>query len=176
MSLTLTMFDVFTYRIELREEIVIDRIGRQLVIYALLAACVGVPTIATAQSDESASAGAIGPSLATKAVLGARTQAGAARGGSGVLIQPDWGSSGQNNHNTRSAAAEHTINAGNVGNLKTAWIFTTAGDVSARASVVNGVAYFPDWGGNLWAVNATTGAKIWGHQLSDYGLPAGTVS
>ena len=53
-------------------------------------------------------------------------------------MQPDWASSGQNNHNTRSAAAEHTINADNVGNLKTAWIFTTAGDVSATATVVSG--------------------------------------
>src|SRR5208283_33919 len=176
MSLTLTMFDVFTYRIELREEIVIDRIGRQLVIYALLAACVGVPTIATAQSDESASAGAIGPSLATKAVLGARTQAGAACGGSGVLIQPDWGSSGQNNHNTRSAAAEHTINAGNVGNLKTAWIFTTAGDVSATATVVNGVAYVPDWGGKLWAIDTQTGKAIWSHDISDYTGTTGSAS
>jgi len=176
MSLTLTMFDVFTYRIELREEIVIDRIGRKLVIYALLAACVGVPTIATAQSDESASAGAIGSSLATKAVLGARTQAGAARGGSGVLIQPDWGSSGQNNHNTRSAAAEHTINAGNVGNLKTAWISTTAGDVSATATVVNGVAYFPDWGGKLWAIDTKTGKAIWSHDVSDYTGTVGSAS
>ena len=172
----MTMFDVFTYRIELREEIVIDRIGRKLVIYALLAACVGVPTIATAQSDESASAGAIGSSLATKAVLGARTQAGAARGGSGVRIQPDWGSSGQNNHNTRSAAAEHTINAGNVGNLKTAWIFTTAGDVSATATVVNGVAYFPDWGGKLWAIDTKTGKAIWSHDVSDYTGTAGSAS
>jgi glucose dehydrogenase len=105
---------------------VIERIVRKLAIPALLAACVGVLTIARAQSSVPIRPGAIGSSPAIKAVLGARSPAAAARGGSGVPMQPDWGSSGQNNHNTRSAAAEHTINAGNVGNLKTAWIFTTA--------------------------------------------------
>ena len=38
------------------------------------------------------------------------------------------------------------------------------------------MAYFPDWGGNIWAVDANTGKAMWSHQLSDYGLPAGTVS
>jgi polyvinyl alcohol dehydrogenase (cytochrome) len=48
--------------------------------------------------------------------------------------------------------------------------------VSARAAVVANVAYFPDWGGNIWAVNAKNGQVLWTHQLSDYGLPSGTVS
>lgn len=56
------------------------------------------------------------------------------------------------------------------------WSFTTGGDVSARAAVVDGRAYFPDWGGNLWAVDTRNGSKAWGHQLSDYGLPANTHS
>ncbi len=41
---------------------------------------------------------------------------------------------------------------------------------------MNGVVYFPDWAGNLFAVNAETGRLIWSHQFSDYGLTAGTVS
>lgn len=89
--------------------------------------------------------------------------------------QKDWPMFGQNPANTASSQAEG-ITAGNVKGLKTKWTFTTGGDVSARAAVVNGVAYFPDWGGNIWAVDANSGAKIWGHQLSDYGLTAGTVS
>jgi polyvinyl alcohol dehydrogenase (cytochrome) len=60
--------------------------------------------------------------------------------------------------------------------LKTKWTFTTGGDVSARAAVANGVVYFPDWGGNLWALDAGSGKLVWGHKLSDYGLPAGTAS
>jgi polyvinyl alcohol dehydrogenase (cytochrome) len=155
---------------------VIDRIIRTLAIPALFATCVGILTIARAQSDESIHAGTIGPSPATTAVLGVRTLAGAAGGESGVPMQPDWGSSGQNNHNTRSAAAEHTISAGNVSNLKTAWIFTTAGDVSATPTVINGVAYFPDWGGKLWAVDTKTGKAIWSHDVSDYTGTAGSAS
>jgi len=61
-----------------------------------------------------------------------------------------------------------------IAKLKTKWVFTTGGDVSARAAVVKGVAYFPDWAGNLWAVDAESGHLIWSHQLSDYGLTPGT--
>ncbi|MGB6686514.1 MAG: PQQ-binding-like beta-propeller repeat protein [Terracidiphilus sp.] len=121
-------------------------------------------------------AGAVGTSPEKKAVLGAHTPTGAALGRSGVPVVPDWSSSGQNNHNTRSAATEHTINAGNVGDLKTAWTFTTAGDVSATAIVVNGIAYFPDWSGKLWAVDTKTGKAIWSHDVSNYTGTAGSAS
>jgi polyvinyl alcohol dehydrogenase (cytochrome) len=87
-----------------------------------------------------------------------------------------WPMFGQNYANTASAPTETTISTGNVGTLAPKWKFTTGGDVSARAAIVNGVAYFPDWAGNLYSVNISTGTQIWSHQLSDYGLPVGTVS
>ena len=92
-----------------------------------------------------------------------------------VPKRADWPMFGQNPANTASNQAEG-ITAGNVNRLQPKWTFTTGGDVSARAAVVDGVAYFPDWGGNLWAVNANNGKLIWSHQLSYYGLAAGTVS
>jgi polyvinyl alcohol dehydrogenase (cytochrome) len=153
-----------------------NRIVRKLAFPALFAACVGVLTIARAHSNVSVRAAAIASSPATKAVLGPHTAAGTAHDGSGVPMKPDWDSSGQNNHNTRNAAAEHTINAGNVSKLKTAWSFTTTGDVSATAIVVNGVAYFPDWGGKLWAIDTKTGKAIWSHDVSDYTGTAGSAS
>ena len=85
----------------------------------------------------------------------------------------DWPMFGQNLHNTASAG-DGSLH--DVGKLKLKWSFTTGGDVSARAAVVDGRAYFPDWGGNLWAVDVRNGSKAWGHQLSDYGLPANTHS
>ncbi len=82
---------------------------------------------------------------------------------------------GQSPANTASNQ-EDEITVKNVYKLQPKWTFQTGGDVSARAAVVDGVAYFPDWGGNLWAVNASNGKLVWGHQLSDYGLAAHTVS
>ena len=122
------------------------------------------------------SAGAIGSSAATKAVLVDHAQASATRGGSGIPMQPDWSSSGQNNHNTRSAAAEHDNQRRQRSQSKTAWIFTTAGDVSATATIVNGVAYFPDWGGKLWAIDTRTGKAIWSHDVSEYTGTSGSAS
>ena len=88
----------------------------------------------------------------------------------------DWPMFGQNTANTASNPSETSISAKNAKLLGPSWTFTTGGDVTARAAVVNGVAYFPDWAGNLYAVNANNGKKVWSHQLSDYGLVAGTVS
>jgi polyvinyl alcohol dehydrogenase (cytochrome) len=82
----------------------------------------------------------------------------------------DWPMFGQNLSNTAAAPAGTRVR--DPRRLRLKWTFTTAGDVSARAAVVNGVAYFPDWGGYLWAVNANNGKLVWSHPLSDYGLPA----
>jgi polyvinyl alcohol dehydrogenase (cytochrome) len=81
----------------------------------------------------------------------------------------DWPMFGQNLQNT-ATTAENSISAKTAGQLKMKWAFTTGGDVSARAAVVGGVAYFPDWAGNLYAINAGNGKLVWSHQLSDYGL------
>jgi polyvinyl alcohol dehydrogenase (cytochrome) len=95
----------------------------------------------------------------------------------GALAQGlDWPMFGQNTANTASNSSEAKISANNVNRLQPNWTFTTGGDVTARAAVVNGVAYFPDWAGSLYAVNAINGKQIWSHKLSYYGLAAGTVS
>jgi polyvinyl alcohol dehydrogenase (cytochrome) len=88
----------------------------------------------------------------------------------------DWPMYGQNPANTANNPREAIVSTDNVGQLAVKWTFTTRGDVQARAAVVNGVVYFPDWGGFLWALNAANGQVIWSHPLSDYGLPLGTLS
>jgi polyvinyl alcohol dehydrogenase (cytochrome) len=93
---------------------------------------------------------------------------------SAASIGADWPMHGQNSSNTASTTS--TLSATNVASLTKVWAFSTGGDVSARAAVVNGVAYFPDWAGNIYAVNATSGLPIWSHQLSDYNLASGTYS
>jgi polyvinyl alcohol dehydrogenase (cytochrome) len=88
----------------------------------------------------------------------------------------DWPMFGGNLANTANGAGETVISRSNVAKLKPKWVLTTTGDVSARAAVVGGKVYFPDWGGSLWAVNAATGKVVWHRLLSSYGLPAKTVS
>jgi polyvinyl alcohol dehydrogenase (cytochrome) len=88
----------------------------------------------------------------------------------------DWPMFGESVANTSDGVDETAISAKNVAQLKPKWVATTGGDVSARAAVVAGVVYFPDWGGNLWALSAKTGKAIWHRQLSSYGLPAKTVA
>lgn len=84
----------------------------------------------------------------------------------------DWPMFGQNLQNT--AYARDGVK--DVARLRVKWTFTTGGDVSARAAVVGKVAYFPDWGGNLWAVDAKKGTKVWGRKFTDYGLSASNQS
>ena len=87
-----------------------------------------------------------------------------------------WSIAGQNLSNTWSQPAEHSINPTNVNGLSPKWVFTTDGDVSATPTVADDAVYFPDWGGNLFAVKKETGRLIWSHQISDYDGVAGAIS
>src|SRR5262249_20118670 len=89
----------------------------------------------------------------------------------------DWPMFGQNASNTASNPTAEDITSNQVGKLQAKWTIATTGDVSARATVANGVVYFPDWGpvihipnvpdgavtgtSTLWAVNASNGKVIW---------------
>ncbi len=79
-----------------------------------------------------------------------------------------WPVAGHDLSNTRNQPAEHLINSSNVGKLKLAWTFTTGGSVSATPTVAGNAVYFPDWAGNLYAVDKDTGQLIWSHKISDY--------
>jgi len=82
----------------------------------------------------------------------------------------EWPMFGQNLNNTAAAQAS-SINRNNVRRLKPKWIFNTSGDVSARAAIAGGAVYFPDWGGQLYRLDAKTGALVWSKNLvTDYGL------
>jgi len=87
-----------------------------------------------------------------------------------------WPSGGHDVSNSHSNPDETMINANNAANLAVKWTATTHGDVSAVPAVVGGAVYFPDWGGYLNKVNASTGATMWSHPISDYDGIAGSVS
>jgi len=80
----------------------------------------------------------------------------------------DWPVAGQNLRNTRSQPGEQRIGPENVKTLGLNWTFTAGGDVSATPTVHDGVVYFPDWRGNLFAVEAESGRLVWSHQISEY--------
>ncbi|WP_200946864.1 MULTISPECIES: PQQ-binding-like beta-propeller repeat protein [unclassified Roseateles] len=86
--------------------------------------------------------------------------------GSGPAAKADpndagWPSAGQNLSNTRHQAHSGGISVQTVGGLTQKWVFTTGGDVSATPAVDMGAVYFPDWAGNLYAVDRQTGAQLW---------------
>lgn len=79
----------------------------------------------------------------------------------------NWTSAGGDRANTRSQPSESKLTVGNVSGLTTKWAFTTGGDVSATPAVFDGHVYVPDWAGNLYAVNAKTGALEWQASIPD---------
>jgi polyvinyl alcohol dehydrogenase (cytochrome) len=90
--------------------------------------------------------------------------------------QGQWTIAGQNLNNSRSQPAEHLITRSNVHSLSVKWVFETSNDVSATPTVHGRAVYFPDWAGNLYAVNKETGSLIWSHQISDYDGVIGALS
>jgi polyvinyl alcohol dehydrogenase (cytochrome) len=97
-----------------------------------------------------------------------------------ALSQPaaakDWPMFGRTVQNLSDNPSEVTISKLNVAQLAPKWTATVGGNVSARPAVVNGVAYFPDWAGNIWAINVMTGKPVWHILLSNFGFPPGTIS
>jgi len=89
-----------------------------------------------------------------------------------------WPFAGYDLINSRYTAAETTLNNQNVSRLTVKWKFTTQNDVSATPSVdaTGSYVYFPDWSGNLYKLNAATGAVVWQHKMTDYGLSSATMS
>jgi polyvinyl alcohol dehydrogenase (cytochrome) len=103
---------------------------------------------------------ALGGTAVVSILFFAGTAAIAASGGA------QWVSAGGDLHNTRSQPSESKLTVDNVGSLTQKWAFTTAGDVSATPAVDGNAVYFPDWKGNLYAVNKKTGQQIWKVSIS----------
>jgi outer membrane protein assembly factor BamB len=95
---------------------------------------------------------------------------------SNVSPSGQWPIAGQNLSNTWSQPEEHSISPTNVNGLRQKWVFTTGGDVTATPTVDGDAVYFPDWAGNLFAVEKESGKLIWSHKISDYDGVAGAIS
>ena len=85
-----------------------------------------------------------------------------------VQLTGQWTMGGQGPSNTRSQSAETAIGPANVSGLVEKWTLNTAGDVSATPAIKDGVAYVPDWSGEIYAVDTRTGSLIW--QVNSAGI------
>ena len=86
-----------------------------------------------------------------------------AAGGGGL-----WTSAGGDRENTRNQKTESMISPANVMDLGVKWMVDTGGYVSATPAVDESAIYFPDWAGNLNAVDRETGAVLWQRQIAVY--------
>ena len=83
-----------------------------------------------------------------------------------------WTSAGGDRTNTRFQASEHEISPATAGDLDVDWVVETGGDVSATPAVDEERVYFPDWSGNLYAVDRDTGEVVWARTIPGYtGIP-----
>ena len=118
------------------------------------------------------------PVASSDATIGATPQQGNTR--ISPIVPVDLGGQCQNSSpdlgDTRNLSAGSLINNLNVSSLTTKWVFTTGGSVSATPAVADGVVYFPDWAGNLYAVDGNTGKQIWSRQISSYDGVSGAIS
>jgi polyvinyl alcohol dehydrogenase (cytochrome) len=87
-------------------------------------------------------------------------------GASGATLAQSWTSAGVDLSNSHYQAAETQISSKTVPNLKLKWQLATGGDVTAIPAVAGRFVYFPDSAGNIYKVNAKTGAVIWSTQVS----------
>ena len=95
-----------------------------------------------------------------------------AQTGGPASVAAPWPVAGHDLSNSRNQPLETRIDVANVSSLTTKWIFQTGGDVSATPTVGADAVYFPDWAGNLYAVDKETGKAIWSAQISQYdGFP-----
>src|SRR5690242_5262262 len=106
----------------------------------------------------------VAPAISQTATTVTRAQA--------TLTGLDWPSFGNDLANTRYQNVDQ-ITAANASQLKPAWIFHT-GILDAKASfevspiVINGTMYVTTGYDDVYALNATSGAEMWGyHALSD---------
>src|SRR5436190_14122946 len=111
--------------------------------------------------------------VAVLAALGAAVGIAAAVAAGAPSI--NWSMSGQGITNWRYQPDESQINATNAGSLKVAWAASLGGEISATPAVVDGVAYVPDWGGKLSAVDTQTGSIIWQRNVGTLAGAAGRL-
>jgi outer membrane protein assembly factor BamB len=76
-------------------------------------------------------------------------------------VRTNWVEHGFGAHGKRTNPYENVISTANVDSLDVAWSYTTGNLVESSPAVVNGLLYVGSYDGNLYALDAATGAKKW---------------
>src|SRR3954447_6422067 len=90
-----------------------------------------------------------------------RTTTTIARGSTAKSGTSGWSFYGHDYANSRRNPAEKQITAATVAGLRTSWSIDGVVGVTGTPAVVDGIAYFDDWAGNVRAVDAATGKARW---------------
>jgi outer membrane protein assembly factor BamB len=83
-----------------------------------------------------------------------------------------WPQPGMNAAHTGYNAKETVISKANVGSLVQKYAFVTQAEIFAAPVQVGKRAYVLSTDGNLYAINAITGAPLWTYQVNQNGAPA----
>jgi polyvinyl alcohol dehydrogenase (cytochrome) len=73
----------------------------------------------------------------------------------------EWSVYGHDLSNTRLNPSEKTLSATSVSKLTKSWSKDGLVGVTGTPAVAGGVAYFGDWRGTVWALDASTGRELW---------------
>jgi polyvinyl alcohol dehydrogenase (cytochrome) len=86
----------------------------------------------------------------------------------------EWTVYGRDLSNTRTNLSETKIDATTVANLTKSWEIGELVGVTGTPTVSDGIAYFGDWKGAIWAVRADSGERMWTSQVGGFvvGAPA----
>lgn len=86
----------------------------------------------------------------------------------------DWTVYGHDPSNTRLNPDEAEVTRDRVAQLTEGWSKDGLVGVSGTPTVSEGVAYFGDWTGRVWALEAATGDEVWSSQVGGFvvGAPA----
>jgi outer membrane protein assembly factor BamB len=91
------------------------------------------------------------------------------------LVQTDWRQFHFDADGTRLNPFENVLNPRTVKGIGLKWFYLTNFTVSSSPAIVNGVVYVSSDDGNIYALNARTGAKVWSHG-SDSGFSSPAVA
>ncbi len=81
------------------------------------------------------------------------------------LVQTNWNMFGDNARHSHFNPYENSIAPGNAVKLSNGWLFHTGSVIGSSPAVVNGVVYVGSNDGNVYAIERTTGAKVWSYSI-----------